>query len=54
MCYKLHPITSSFDDAQVICASEGATLMEPRSDADLHLLQSKWGQYGERYTHKMY
>ncbi len=48
-CYKLHQETQSYDAAQQTCASEGAKLIEPRSQADLHLLQTLWGHFGERW-----
>ncbi len=48
-CYKLHSEIKTYDDAQQTCISEGATLIEPRSQADLHLLESEWGYYRKRW-----
>ncbi len=48
LCYKLHPETQSYDAAQQACAKEGATLMEPRNQADRDLLSSEWGPLGKR------
>ena len=48
-CYKLHPENKTYDVAQQTCVSEGATLIEPRSQADLNLLDSEWGHLGKMY-----
>ncbi len=42
-CYKLHLETKSYDDAQKTCDNEGGTLIEPRSQGDLDLIESEWG-----------
>ncbi len=42
-CYKLHPEKKSYPDAQQTCADEGGTLIEPRSNVDLVLIESEWG-----------
>ena len=47
-CYKLHLDIMSFDDTQRTCRHEGATLIEPRSRADLNFLNSQWGGLGKR------
>ncbi len=44
-CYKYHPDKKSYDDAQKTCDSEGATLIEPRSQVDLDLIESEWGPH---------
>ncbi len=43
-CYKLHHETKSYREAQGTCANEGGTLIEPRSQIDLDLIESEWGQ----------
>ncbi len=48
-CYKLHPEAWSYVDAQKTCESEGATLIEPRSQVDLNFLESEWGHLGKRW-----
>ncbi len=47
MCYKHHEETMTQHDAQRTCGSEGATLIEPRTKADVKLLESEWGQLGK-------
>ena len=47
-CYKVHKTTMTHQQAQQTCASEGATLIEPRSQADFDLLQTEFGNIRER------
>ncbi len=49
LCYKHYPEKKTYDDAQQTCVSEGATLIEPRSQADLNLLDSEWGHLEKMY-----
>ena len=49
-CYKLHSRKQSYDAALRTCISEGANLIEPRSQADLNLLNSVWGGLGTLYV----
>ncbi len=47
MCYKLYKHPSSHSAAQSTCVREGATLIEPRSLADLNLMDAEWGHLRE-------
>ncbi len=47
-CYKLHSDAKSYNDALEICIGDGGHLIEPRSQADLQLMESKWGLLKKR------
>ncbi len=49
-CYRHDARVMTYADALSTCRSEGATLIEPRSVADLNLMKAQWGPLGNRYS----
>ncbi len=45
-CYKVYSREMSYDAAQSTCVSDGATLIEPRSNGDLKILRSLGAPHG--------